>query len=129
MPAELTIKPPAKKAQKIRSRNIILSAPSRKRKALLLSHGYVNTDQFELTQPRVLNIKTLAAPRGKRSLPGQDDVMLGSIEIGQEQVGELEEDLEIIDTSVFAIFEGPKGSLPQTFKAYFGNGLQNDQEG
>ena len=101
--------------------------PEQKKKALLLSHGYVNTDQFELTEPRILDIKTLAA--GKEIFPpGQDNVMLGSIEIGQEQVVNLMQKIsEIIDTSVFAIFEDLK-VLTTNIQSYFGNGLQNDQE-
>jgi len=101
--------------------------PEQKKKALLLSHGYVNTDQFELTEPRILDIKTLAA--GKEIFPAnQDKVMLGSIEIGQEQVVNLMQKIsEIIDTSVFAIFEDLK-VLTTNIQSYFGNGLQNDQE-
>jgi len=93
----------------------------------LLSHGYVNTDQFELTEPRILDIETLAA--GKDIFPaGQDKVMLGSIEIGQEQVVNLMQKIsEIIDTSVFAIFSDLK-VLTTNIQSYFGNGLQNDQE-
>jgi hypothetical protein len=101
--------------------------PEQKKKALLLSHGYVNTDQFELTEPRILDIETLAA--GKDIFPaGQDKVMLGSIEIGQEQVVNLMQKIsEIIDTSVFAIFSDLK-VLTTNIQSYFGNGLQNDQE-
>ena len=101
--------------------------PEQKKKALLLSYGYVNTEQFELTEPRILDIKTLAA--GKEIFPaGQDNVMLGSIEIGQEQVVNLMQKIsEIIDTSVFAIFEDLK-VLTTNIQSYFGNGLQNDQE-
>lgn len=101
--------------------------PEQKKKALLLSHGYVNTDQFELTEPRILDIKTLAA--GKEIFPAnQDKVMLGSIEIGQEQVVNLMQKIsEIIDTSVFAIFSDLK-VLTTNIQSYFGNGLQNDQE-
>ena len=101
--------------------------PEQKKKALLLSHGYVNTDQFELTEPRILDIKTLAA--GKEIFPaGQDNVMLGSIEIGQEQVVNLMQKIsEIIDTSVFAIFADLK-VLTTNIQSYFGNGLQNDKE-
>jgi len=98
-----------------------------KKQALLLSHGYVNTDQFELTQPRVLNIKTLAEPYD--IFPeGQDKVMLGSIEVGQEQVETLMKTVsEIIDTSVFEIFEDLK-ALTTNIQAYFGNGLQDDKQ-
>ena len=101
--------------------------PEQKKKALLLSHGYVNTDQFELTEPRILDIKTLAD--GKEIFPaGQDNVMLGSIEIGQEQVVNLMQKIsEIIDTSVFAIFADLK-VLTTNIQSYFGNGLQNDKE-
>jgi len=97
------------------------------KKALLLSHGYVNTDQFELTDPRVKNIEALA--EGKEVFPpGQDEVMLGSIEVGQDQVVALMERVsEIVDASVFAIFEDLK-TLTTNIQAYFGNGLQDDSQ-
>ena len=104
-----------------------LPSPTLKKKALLLSHGYVNTDQFELTQPRVLNIDRLADPY-EVFPPGQDEVKLGSIEVGQEQVVNLMQKIsEIIDASVFAIFEDLK-VLTTNIQSYFGNGLQNDKE-
>ena len=98
-----------------------------KKQALLLSHGYVNTDQFELTQPRILDIEAKAA--GQRVFPeGQDKPMLGSIEVGQEKVVELMKTVsEIIDTSVFEIFEDLK-TLTTNIQAYFGNGLQDDKQ-
>jgi len=101
--------------------------PEQKKQALLLSHGYVNTDQFELTEKRVLSIETLAA--GKRVFPpGQKKVMLGSIEVGQEQVETLMKTVaEIIDTSVFEIFQDLK-TLTTNIQAYFGNGLQDDKQ-
>ena len=59
--------------------------------------------------------------------PGQDEAKLGSIEVGQEQVVNLMQKIsEIIDTSVFAIFEDLK-TLTTNIQSYFGNGLQNDQ--
>jgi len=104
-----------------------LPSPALKKKALLLSHGYVNTDQFELTEPRVKVIDRLADPY-EVFPPGQDEVKLGSIEVGQEQVINLMQKIsEIIDASVFAIFEDLK-VLTTNIQSYFGNGLQNDQE-
>jgi hypothetical protein len=104
-----------------------LPSANLKKKALLVSYGYVNTEQFELTQPRVLNIQALA--EDKEVFPsGQSDVKLGSIEVGQEQVEELMKTVsEIIDTSVFEIFEDLK-TLTTNIQAYFGNGLQDDQQ-
>ena len=101
--------------------------PEQKKQALLLTHGYVNTDQFELTEKRVLNIETLAD--GKRVFPeGQNNIMLGSIEVGQEQVVELMNTVsQIIDTSVFEIFQDLK-TLTTNIQAYFGNGLEDDKQ-
>ena len=101
--------------------------PEQKKQALLLSHGYVNTDQFELTERRVLDINTLAD--GQRVFPpGQEEVMLGSIEVGQEQVETLMKTVaEIIDTSVFEIFQDLK-TLTTNIQSYFGNGLQDDKQ-
>jgi hypothetical protein len=101
--------------------------PEQKKQALLLSHGYVNTDQFELTEKRVLDIETLAEPYDVFP-PGQEEVMLGSIEVGQEQVETLMKTVaEIIDTSVFEIFQDLK-TLTTNIQAYFGNGLQDDKQ-
>jgi len=101
--------------------------PEQKKQALLLTHGYVNTDQFELTEKRVLSIETLAD--GKRVFPeGQNNIMLGSIEVGQEQVVELMNTVsQIIDTSVFEIFQDLK-TLTTNIQAYFGNGLEDDKQ-
>ncbi len=104
-----------------------LKSPALKKKALLLSNGYVSTDQFELSEPRILGIDGLADPY-EVFPPGQDEAKLGSIEVGQEQVVNLMQKIsEIIDTSVFAIFEDLK-ILTTNIQSYFGNGLQNDQE-
>jgi hypothetical protein len=98
-----------------------------KKQALLLTHGYVNTDQFELTEPRIMDIKALAAPY-EVFPPGQKNVMLGSIQVGQEQVVELMNTVsQIIDTSVFEIFQDLK-TLTTNIQAYFGNGLEDDKQ-
>ena len=104
-----------------------LGSPALKKKALLLSAGFTYTEQFELTQPRVLNIQALAGDK-EVFPPGQNDVMLGSIEVGQEQVEALMNTVsQIIDKSVFEIFEDLK-TLTTNIQAYFGNGLQDDQQ-
>jgi len=74
-----------------------------------------------------LNIQTLAEPYDVFP-EGQDKVMLGSIQVGQEQVETLMKTVsEIIDTSVFEIFEDLK-ALTTNIQAYFGNGLQDDKQ-
>jgi len=123
-------------------------SPELKKKALLLTHGYVNTDQFDLTEPRVFGIQKLAsgkqlsdADEETEEAPiteaqdagsvgvfpaGQKQVKIGSIEVGQEKVIVLLEKVsEIIDTSVFEIFEDLK-TLTTNIQAYFGNNLQDD---
>ena len=98
-----------------------------KKKALLLSHGYVNTDQFDLTQPRVMTVDQLADPYPVFP-EGQTQVRLGAIEVGQEKVvGLMQKVSQIIDTSVFLIFEDLK-VLTTNIQAYFGNGLQDDTQ-
>lgn len=101
--------------------------PELKKKALLLTVGYINTEQFEFTESRVLNIKELAQPYP--ALPaGQEEVKLGSIEVGQEKVINLMQKVsEIIDKSVFLIFEDLK-TLTTNIQSYFGNGLQDDKQ-
>jgi hypothetical protein len=124
-------------------------SPALKKKALLLTHGYVNTDQFDLTEPRVLGIQKLASGKemgdpdeeteeapiteaqdaGSMGIfpAGQGQVKLGSIEVGQEKViALLKKVSEIIDTSVFEIFEELK-RLTTNIQAYFGNNLEDDK--
>jgi len=104
-----------------------LDNPALKKKAILVSHGYVNTDQFDLTQPRVLTVDQLAEPYPVFP-EGQAEVKLGSIEVGQEKViGLMEKVSQIIDDSVFLIFEDLK-VLTTNIQAYFGNGLQDDNQ-
>jgi len=104
-----------------------LGSPALKKKALLLSYGFVNTEQFDLTQPRVLTVDQLAAPYPVFP-EGQTEVKLGSIEVGQEKViGLMEKVSQIIDESVFLIFEDLK-VLTTNIQAYFGNGLQDDTQ-
>tara|TARA_R100000808_G_scaffold13845_1_gene33208 strand:+ start:1641 stop:3350 length:1710 start_codon:yes stop_codon:yes gene_type:complete len=102
-----------------------LASPALKKKALLLSAGFTYTEQFDLTQPRVVRIEYLAAPY--QTLPdGQDDVKLGTIEVGQDKVvGLMEKVSKIIDESVFLIFEDLK-ILTTNIESYFGTGLKDD---
>jgi hypothetical protein len=116
---------PAGAQESVRKYNTL--SPQLKKKALLLSHGYVNTDKFDITEPRVLTIQAAAGEYA--ALPaGQTEVKLGSIEVGQEKVVTLMEKVsEIIDTSVFEIFEDLK-TLTTNIQSYFGNGLQDDKQ-
>ena len=98
-----------------------------RKKALLLTKGYIETEQFHFTQPRVEAIEELAQPYGALP-PGQTQVKIGSIEVGQEKViGLMEKVSEIIDTSVFEIFQDLK-ALTTNIQSYFGNGLQDDKQ-
>jgi hypothetical protein len=117
---------PAGAQESVRKYNSL--SPQLKKKALLLSHGYVNTDKFEITEPRVMTIQNAAAPSDDVFPAGQTEVTLGSIEVGQEKVVTLMKKVsEIIDTSVFEIFEDLK-TLTTNIQAYFGNGLQDDKQ-
>lgn len=99
--------------------------PALRKKALLLSKGYVETEQFDFTEPRVKAIEELSQPYG--ALPaGQEDVKLGSIEVGQDKVVTLLEKVsQIIGESVFLIFEDLK-ILTTNIESYFGTGLKDD---
>ena len=99
--------------------------PALRKKALLLSKGYVETEQFDFTEPRVKAIEELSQPYG--ALPaGQADVKLGSIEVGQDKVVTLLEKVsQIIGESVFLIFEDLK-ILTTNIESYFGTGLKDD---
>ena len=63
-------------------------SPQLKKKALLLSWGYVNTKKFDISEPRVLKIDTLAK-LGDIFPSNQTEVKLGSIKVGQEEVLEM----------------------------------------
>ena len=117
---------PAGAQESVRKYNSL--SPQLKKKALLLSHGYVNTDKFEITEPRVMTIQDAAAPSDDVFPAGQTEVKLGVIEVGQDKVVALMEKVsQIIDTSVFEIFEDLK-TLTTNIQAYFGNGLQDDKQ-
>ena len=100
-------------------------SPELKRRALLVSRGFVGTEQFELIQSEVAKIQEYAAD----ALPGgQDTVYIGTIEVGEERIVELLNSVtKIIDASIFAIFEDLK-TLTTNIQSYFANGLKDDKQ-
>jgi hypothetical protein len=96
-------------------------------RALLVSRGFIYTDQFELSRPEVYAVGKL------QNVPdifpeGQSDVHVGHLKIGYEpltkMVGALK---EIMDTSIFEIFRDLK-ALTTNLQAFFANGLQETDQ-
>ena len=101
-------------------------------RALLVSRGFIYTDQFELSRSEVYAIGELqnvpdVFPEGQEGLGGKR-VHIGHLKIGFEpltkMVGALK---DIMDTSIFEIFRDLK-VLTTNLQAFFANGLQETDE-
>jgi hypothetical protein len=96
-------------------------------RALLVSRGFIYTDQFELTRPEVYAIGEL------QNVPdvfpaGQESVHIGHLKVGHEPIGKMVAALkDVMDTSIFEIFRDLK-VLTTNLQAFFANGLQETQE-
>jgi|TARA_R100000455_G_C6272135_1_gene128733 hypothetical protein len=91
-----------------------------KRKALLVSRGYLYTDQFGMNRSQVLNVP-------ENSLPaGQENIKIGEIEIGVSKIQVMLNNVrDIINGAIFEIFNSLK-ILTTNLQAYFAGGLEND---
>ena len=102
-------------------------------RALLVSRGFIYTDQFGLSRAEVYALGDLAVlppdlfPEGQEGLEGKR-VHIGHLKIGYEplrkMVGALK---DIMDTSIFEIFRDLK-VLTTNLQAFFANGLQETEE-
>ena len=97
-----------------------------KRRALLSTRGYLFVDAFKLNKT---NIKRIESYSDQRVLPeGQDDVMIGSIQIGSSHVKSMLDRVStIINEKVFEIFNNVK-VLTANIQAYFAGGLSKDEQ-
>ena len=102
------------------------ASPDLKRKCLLVSHGYVTTGHFNLTQTMVERIDQIAQPTPGDLFPeGQSNVLIGTLEIGASKIQNvLDEVVEIFNRSIFDIFNNLK-SLTSNIQGYFAGGLQS----
>lgn len=101
--------------------------PELQRRALLISRGYIYTDQFEMNRGEVIEkLNTMDIPG---LFPeGQKQVNIGRLEIGYEPITKMVTDLkDIMDASIFAIFRDLK-VLTTNLQAFFANGLQETEE-
>jgi hypothetical protein len=96
-------------------------------RALLVSRGFIYTDQFELSRPEVYAVGKL------QNVPdifpeGQSGVHIGHLKIGYEPLTKMVTALkDIMDASIFEIFRDLK-VLTTNLQAFFANGLQETEE-
>ena len=102
-----------------------------KKKALLVSKGYIDTEHFKLNQTMIANIDKLAQPTPGNLFPdGQSKSKIegATINIGVDNVKKmLDRVTGELNQIVFGIFTSLK-SLTQQLQSYFAGGLKNDQE-
>jgi len=100
-----------------------------KKKCLMVSHGYITTGHFKLTQTMVQNIVGYAQPTPGQVLPeGQNGVMIGSLEIGVTNVmSVLREVSSILNENIFEIFNNLK-LLTTNIQGYFAGGLEETEK-
>ena len=91
-----------------------------KKKALLVSRGYLYTDQFSMNRSQVLSVPDNTLPEG------QQDVKIGEIEIGVSKIQVMLNNVrDIINGAIFEIFDSLK-LLTTNLQSYFAGGLEND---
>ena len=91
-----------------------------KKKALLVSRGYLYTDQFSMNRSQVLSVPDNTLPEG------QEDVKIGEIEIGVSKIQVMLNNVrDIINGAIFEIFDSLK-LLTTNLQSYFAGGLEND---
>ena len=100
-----------------------------KKKCLMVSHGYITTGHFKLTQGMIQGIVDLAQPTPGQVLPeGQNGVMIGSLEIGVTNVmSVLREISSILNENIFEIFNNLK-LLTTNIQGYFAGGLEETEK-
>ena len=91
-----------------------------KKKALLVSRGYLYTDQFSMNRSQVLSVPDGTLPEG------QQDVKIGEIEIGVSKIQVMLNNVrDIINGAIFEIFNSLK-LLTTNLQSYFAGGLEDD---
>lgn len=91
-----------------------------KKKALLVSRGYLYTDQFSMNRRQVLTVPETALPEG------QEDVKIGEIEIGVSRIQVMLNNVrDIINGAIFEIFNSLK-LLTTNLQSYFAGGLEDN---
>jgi ribonuclease HI len=106
-----------------------ITDPELKKKCLMVSHGYVNTGHFNLTQGMLLKIDAMAAPTPGQLFPeGQSAVAIGQIAIGTANVMNVLKALAgVLNDNIFEIFNNLK-TLTTNIQGYFAGGLQDTEK-
>ena len=105
------------------------ASPELKKKCLLVSHGYVTTGHFNLTQTMIQNIAQIAQPTPGNLFPsGQSQVEIGRLEIGAASIQRvLDEISNVLNDNIFDIFNNLK-LLTTNIQGFFAGGLQDDSK-
>jgi hypothetical protein len=100
-----------------------------KKKCLMVCHGYITTGHFNLTQGMLLNIAQIAGPTPGELFPaGQNDVKIGSLEIGASNVmSVLSKIAAVLNENIFEIFNNLK-VLTTNIQGYFAGGLEETEK-
>ena len=105
------------------------ASPELKKRCLLVSHGYVTTGHFNLTQNMIQNIAQIAQPTPGNLFPaGQGQVEIGRLEIGASKIQEvLNKISSVLNDNIFDIFNNLK-VLTTNIQGFFAGGLRDDNQ-
>lgn len=105
------------------------ASPELKKKCLLVSHGYVTTGHFNLTQTMIKNVAQIAQPTPGDVFPaGQSKVEIGRLEIGASKIQEvLNKISSVLNDNIFDIFNNLK-LLTTNIQGFFAGGLKDDNQ-
>lgn len=105
------------------------ASPELKKRCLLVSHGYVTTGHFNLTQTMIQNVAQIAQPTPGDVFPaGQSQVEIGRLEIGASKIQEvLNKISSVLNDNIFDIFNNLK-LLTTNIQGFFAGGLQDDNQ-
>ena len=105
------------------------ASPELKKRCLLVSHGYVTTGHFNLTQTMIQNIAQIAQPTPGNLFPaGQSQVEIGRLVIGASRIQEvLNKISSVLNNNIFDIFNNLK-LLTTNIQGFFAGGLSDDKQ-
>ena len=105
------------------------ASPELKKRCLLVSHGYVTTGHFNLTQTMIQNIAQIAQPTPGNLFPaGQSQVEIGRLVIGASRIQEvLNKISSVLNDNIFDIFNNLK-LLTTNIQGFFAGGLSDDKQ-
>jgi hypothetical protein len=105
------------------------ASPELKKRCLMVSHGYVTTGHFNLTQTMIQNVAQIAQPTSGNLFPaGQVQVEIGRLEIGASKIQEvLNKISNVLNDNIFDIFNNLK-LLTTNIQGFFAGGLRDDNQ-